>query len=299
VSRSFRARIIGASFAALAGACSLTTSLTGFSNGKDDSLAGAEGGLGEAGADTGAGSDGPLATDAPASTDAAGTSAYAAAVLADKPMLYYRLGEKDVAGKARDSSSAGRAATFKGSVVCGVPGAIAGDVDTACRFDNNTTAVFLADGPKFTGLLPYSLEAWARPTNVQGAGGHVVAACEQEPNDGYAMFFYQGAAPRWERETPAGTDTTLAPPISLSGYVHLVGTYDGTTLRLYVDGALASNSPSTKTYPGSHGQPFSIGANSNADTNYFEGDIDEVALYDHVLSPARIKAHHDIGKGMP
>lgn len=259
-----------------------------------------DGALGEAGAD--AGSDAPLGIDAPGSADAdaaAATSAYAAAVLADKPILYYRLGEKDIAGKALDSSISGRAATFKGGVVCGVPGAIAGDPDTACRFDNNTTAVFLADGPKFTGLVPYSLEAWARPTNVQGANGHVVAACEQEPNDGYAMFFYQGAGPRWERETPAGTDGTQAPPISPTGYAHLVGTYDGTTLRLYVDGVLASSSMTTKTYPGTHGQPFSIGANSNADSNHFEGDIDEVALYDHVLTQDRIKAHHDIGKGMP
>jgi hypothetical protein len=43
-----------------------------------------------------------------------------------------------------------------------------------------------------------------------------------------------------------------------------------------------------------------IGANgASADINNFGGDIDEVAIYDHVLTPERIRAHHQIGRGLP
>ena len=290
-----------ASVMVAAGACSLTTSLDGLSNGVDETTRdGADGGSG------GGGSDAPLASDGTATEGGdsaaidAGGSRYAAVVLADAPLLYYRLGETDLTNAAFDSSKSARPAAFKGAMVCGVPGAIANDSDTACRFDGNTTAVFVGSGPTFGGSPgpSYSLEAWAHPTSVAGPGGHVVAAVEQEPNDGYSLFFYLDRTPRFERETPTGTDGIVASPISGTAFVHLVGTFDGTTQRLYVDGALQQQGASSKTFPGNDNAPFSIGANSQADTNRFVGEIDEVALYDHVLTPDRIKLHTDVGRGL-
>ncbi|MEA2746568.1 MAG: hypothetical protein QOI41_711 [Myxococcales bacterium] len=283
-----------------AGACSLTTSLDGLSHGPDDTAL--EGGGGDAGSDALLAGDQAATADgdSAASNDAAGGATYAAVVLADDPLLYYRLGETDVTKPARDSSKSQRAATFKGAVVCGLPGAIANDSDTACRFDGTTTAVFAANGPTFAGAPgpSYSLEAWAHPTSYAGPNGHVVAAVEQESNDGYSIFFYLDASPRLERETPMGTDGIFASPIAGTTFVHLVGTFDGTMQRLYVDGVLQKQAASSKTFLGNHNAPFSIGANSQADTNLFVGEIDEVALYDHVLSPERIKLHHDVGRGL-
>ncbi len=45
------------------------------------------------------------------------------------------------------------------------------------------------------------------------------------------------------RERRAGT-SSAGPPIVLNQWTHLVGTYDGTTARLYVNGALAGSSGS-------------------------------------------------------
>jgi hypothetical protein len=298
------AATLGASVVVAAGACSLTTSLDGFTNGPIETPR--DGGPSrDAATDAlvgdGDGEGGGSARDADApGNDAAGLSAYAAAVLADNPFLYYRLGETDITKPAVDSSRSARPAAFKGSVVCGVPGAIANDVDTACRFDGTTTAVFVAKGPTFGGSPgpPCSLEAWAHPTHAPGPNGHAVAGVEQEPNDGYSIFFYDNKAPRFERETPMGTDGIIAPAISGTAFVHLVGTWDGTAQRLYVDGALQQQGNTTKTFPGNDNAPFSIGANSNADTNRFVGEIDEVAVYDHALTPERIKLHHDVGRGL-
>jgi hypothetical protein len=287
-----------------AGACSLTTSLDGLSNGPVEvDGSGPDGGGLDGGLLDGAllGADQAAAdADSDGGNDGAGGSAYAAVVLADAPILYYRLGETDLTKPARDSSKSARPAAFKGSMVCGLPGAIANDPDTSCRFDGMTTAVFVANGPTFAGspAPPYSLEGWAHPTTFAGPGGHVVAAVEQESNDGYSIFFYLDAKPRFERETPMGTDGIVGLPIAGTTFVHVVGTFDGTTQRLYVDGALQQQGASSKTFPGTDNAPFSIGANSQADTNRFVGEIDEVALYDHVLTPERIKLHHDVGRGL-
>jgi hypothetical protein len=280
-----------------AGACSLTTSLDGLSNGVDETTLDGAGGAAN---DALVGSDRAATDGGDSAAIDAGGSRYAAVVLADTPLLYYRLGETDLTKAAFDSSKSARPAAFKGAMVCGLPGAIANDSDTACRFDGNTTAVFVGSGPTFGGSPgpSYSLEAWAHPTDVAGPAGHVVAAVEQESNDGYSIFFYLDRSPRLERETPMGTDGIVAPPISGAAFVHLVGTFDGTTQRLYVDGALAQQAASSKTFPGNDNAPFAIGANSQADTNRFVGEIDEVALYDHVLTPERIKLHHDVGRGL-
>lgn len=125
-----------------------------------------------------------------------------------------------------------------------------------------------------------------------------MAACETEPNDGYAVFFYLDAKPRYERETDGGTDGLTGPLLMGTGFTHLMGTFDGMTQRLCVNAVLVDSQPSGKPIPGAASRPFSIGANGNADTNRFVGDIDEVALYDHILTPERIRVHHKVGSGL-
>lgn len=224
-------------------------------------------------------------------------SPYAAAVLEDAPILYYRLGEGTTAGPVVDLSVAPRNATVKGKVKAGVPSAIVNDPDTAFHFDGTTGAVFLPDGPTFAGTMPYTVEAWVQPTSF--VGGRVFAACQAAPNGGWAIYFDNDAKPHFERQTTLGTDGITGPAVTGTGFTHLVGTFDGTTQRLYVDGVFATAAPSTQVNPGSFGVPFVIGANgATAEINQFEGDIDEVAIYDHVLSEQRIRLHHMIGSGL-
>ena len=103
--------------AAIVVACSLTTSLSGYSNGPYDDAATAPTEAGAADALV----DAPSAEGAAPGDASADGSKYAATVLADDPILYYRLGETTAAGPAKDSSKSGRAATFKGAVIIGRP----------------------------------------------------------------------------------------------------------------------------------------------------------------------------------
>ena len=83
---------------------------------------------------------------------------------------------------------------------------------------------------------------------------------------------------------------------------HVVGTWAGGTSvpDIYVDGALdngSSNSQGTGTSTASFGFAMFIGARNLRDTAdfHFNGQIDEAALYDKVLSAARIEAHYNAG----
>jgi hypothetical protein len=71
-------------------------------------------------------------------------------------------------------------------------------------------------------------------------------------------------------------------------------TFDGITLLLFVDGAQVAASSYVKDLAPT-GAPLWIGA---ADTwGRHKGVIDEVAIYDKPLPPARIKAHYMAGLG--
>src|SRR4051812_34825637 len=105
------------------GACSLLTDLSGFSGGPVD--AGPPIAM-EAGSDAEAGAPLDAGVDAP--PDAG--SAYAAAVLADGPIAYLRLGDP-MGGTAADATGHGNSGTLGTGHTFGVPGALANDPNTA------------------------------------------------------------------------------------------------------------------------------------------------------------------------
>ena len=73
---------------------------------------------------------------------------------------------------------------------------------------------------------------------------------------------------------------------------HVVGTYDGTYYRLYVDGDLKSSLKDTTPVNYNAGTPWVIGANyyTNSAFRTFNGIIDEVHVFDRALDQRDIQA---------
>ena len=80
----------------------------------------------------------------------------------------------------------------------------------------------------------------------------------------------------------AGTPTRLAQ----GTWTHLATTYDGTTLRVYVNGVQVGSLAATGTIASSTGQ-VTIGGNS-VWGEYFAGAVDDVRIYNRALSAAEI-----------
>src|SRR5215216_5354529 len=75
-----------------------------------------------------------------------------------------------------------------------------------------------------------------------------------------------------------------------SARAYVVGTYDGTTLRLYVDGKLARQKRVGRTVSLSPKTHVEIGAWFGQSS--FEGTIDEVAIYNRSLDAATVADHY-------
>ncbi len=80
-------------------------------------------------------------------------------------------------------------------------------------------------------------------------------------------------------------DSGQAPAIGQ--WQHVAATYDGTTARFYIDGTQVA----TTTYTGNVGDSNSwrIGAYGATATGFFDGNIDNVRIYDRALSAAEIQ----------
>jgi len=91
--------------------------------------------------------------------------------------------------------------------------------------------------------------------------------------------------------TDTGTPSTTA-------WSHLVMTKAGSTLTLYVNGAAVATTTVAGIVNTSTGI-LAIGRTGGSSTDYFNGQIDEVAVYPIALPAARIYAHYAAGVSGP
>jgi Concanavalin A-like lectin/glucanases superfamily len=81
---------------------------------------------------------------------------------------------------------------------------------------------------------------------------------------------------------------------TLRGATYVVGTYDGSTLRLYVDGSLvAQQSSSLPVNTGS--APVELGSFLGGESWY--GTLDDVAVYRRALDVDSLRRHYKVGTG--
>ena len=88
----------------------------------------------------------------------------------------------------------------------------------------------------------------------------------------------------------AGNVNDLGTGINISAqWQHLCATYDGTTLQTYVDGVARTNAPKSLNTPAG---PLSVGK-SPGNNFSFNGNVDDVRVYDRVLSPSEVQLIFD------
>lgn len=218
---------------------------------------------------------------------------YSAEVLADSPLLYWRLG--DASGTtATDSSGNGRNGTYVGSPTLGATGLLTSDADTAVNFDGAN------DGADYSGSIlsaasAASIEFWVKVDALPGGTARPV-----DTGPEFALFSLDSSGNLLCRIDPSGAgtaDSTKA--LSVGVRYHVVATFDGAspgTARVYIDGALHGTA-SIGTTATVTANVLAVGKTAGSASRFFDGTVDELAIYGTVLSPTRIAAHYDAGSG--
>jgi hypothetical protein len=132
-----------------------------------------------------------------------------------------------------------------------------------------------------------TLEAWVRPTTN---AGWRTAIIKERGTTGllYALYASNGAKPRTENFTGAENAAAGTAALPLNAWSHLASTYDGTTLRFFVNGTQTGSKATTGAMPNT-ASPLRIGGNAIWG-EYFSGLIDEVRVYNRALNAAEITA---------
>lgn len=209
------------------------------------------------------------------------TLLYSTLVLQRQPSGYYHLSEAVGSSTVADSSANGYTGTVHGGVTLGVSGALQGPGElgnTAAQFDGSSGYISLASGLKTDGWSNLSVSCWFSP------GASVASTTRLLANDSPATSHngidigintsLAGCYCQIGNGTTFAT-ATFSTALSIGTWYHLVATWDGTTIRLYMDGvqqATASLSGSV----GTAAQALAIGYNPALGSNYFNGSIAEV-----------------------
>jgi len=228
--------------------------------------------------------------------DSAGSN-YASTVLADGPSHYYRLGESTNVVPAADEAGASDGA-YESSVM---RASLGYSTDGAAGFDGTTATAFVDTG--VTTLLDsaFSVEAWVNANDTDGPK-RIVAKDELGIEGQFILWFQDGKLRFHVRPSTTTWVIAEAPTTPPAGTTfHVVGVFDGTDAILYVDGAEVARtallSPAAPTTTNTNTLPITIGASSDPTTttprgHFFDGTIDEVAIYESALSATQIEAHY-------
>jgi glucose/arabinose dehydrogenase len=158
----------------------------------------------------------------------------------------------------------------------------------ALSFNGTSALVTVPAAPSLDLTTGMTLEAWVNPSALGGSWRTVIFK-ERTGGMLYSLYANNGSANRPVGQVFLGgaeQNAVGTAALPLNTWTHLAATYDGTALRLYVNGALTStlavSGALTKTT-----SPLRIGGNSIWG-EYFSGLIDDVRVYNRPLTAGEI-----------
>jgi uncharacterized membrane protein YeiH len=163
----------------------------------------------------------------------------------------------------------------------------------ALTFDGVNDWVTVADANALDLTTAMTLEAWVYPTASGGGAWRNVLIKERPGGEVYNLYANTDTnAPVVYVVRAAQVDVPLdargTGALPLNTWTHLAATYDGTTLRLFVNGTQVGSRAVSGALVTSAGA-LRIGGNS-VWGEYFAGRLDDVRIYNRALTPAEIAA---------
>ena len=165
----------------------------------------------------------------------------------------------------------------------------AGKSGGALAFNGSSSWVTVPDAPSLDLTKGFTLEAWVKPATDLGSAWATILFKEQLNDPVYGLYANSDtASPAGVMSVPSGTAAVrgLAPlPADVWSFVAV--SWDGGTLRLFVNGIKVSIHSVSGTLPISSG-PLRVGGNG-VRGEWFDGLIDDVRIYNQSISGTNIR----------
>ena len=185
----------------------------------------------------------------------------------------------------KDSSGWGNNGTFSGS-----PAWVPVATGFAMNFNGSTHGV-VSDQMGLNATTGLSLAAWVKPNLL--ANQDLISRATFGSVDGYALSLLSNgkASVHFNQASFGDTyrlDSTTSYPTSGNTWMHVAATYNGSTMRLYINGVEEDSA----TGPGAIAANLlnvGIGGQANGSRRY-RGDMDDARIYNRALTAAEVAA---------
>jgi len=220
------------------------------------------------------------------------------AVLDDNPVAYWRLEEQGASNLAADFTGNGHTATYQGGVTQGVARPLLNFPDNRNASLDGSNDYIVLNSPltaaEFGGSGSYSIEMWFNADRLHQ--GDLVALTDVS-TDGHGVLLETNTngTIRYLHRVPSGVSGGQNIFSSLTyetdHWHQLVVVNDNGQMRLYLDTLLDPVS-ATAANPINFSMDLALGRlGATHGQRYFDGMIDEVALYNYALTPDQIARH--------
>jgi uncharacterized repeat protein (TIGR03803 family) len=186
-------------------------------------------------------------------------------------------------GTAADATGNGHQGTISGAV------GVSGKYGSALSFDGVDDKVSIANAADLGFKTGMTLEAWVRPDTLQSVSAIVLK--EAPSGLAYALYANNSANRPSGVASIAGAkrDATSSSALTAAAWSHLAVTYNGSLLKLWVNGVLRGSRSITGSILVSNGA-LMIGG-SNVLGEHFDGVIDNVRLYNRALGAEEVQTN--------
>lgn len=214
-------------------------------------------------------------------------------ILADSPVAYWRMGDASGSTALMDISGNGYNAVLGGSYTLGSSGKLSGDADTAVTFASNAYATM---GSMGTMPTTGTIEMWLNQSSLSNYpnvfsthnNGNVGIRFEAASDGSLLVSIGNDAASSQKVAYFASSG------LSASTWYHIAFVWDKTQNKLwtYLNGSVVENGTANSIWPTSF---TNVVMGVGFTNRYFNGRLDEVAIYNTALNSTQIAAHYAAG----
>ena len=174
-----------------------------------------------------------------------------------------------------------------------------GKVGNAFKFSGQNY-VSVADAPVLNPTSAITVEGWINRQAVVGSWDPVIkkTGINGSQTGGYSLEFSGNniAFLVYNNGNYYGWTASASATLQLGQWYHVAGVYDGSSVRLYVNGSQVGNAVTTSGAIVPSTNPLRIGNDpSNPTTRFFNGLVDEASVYSAALTAAEIQAIYNAG----
>ncbi len=185
-----------------------------------------------------------------------------------------------------DSSGQGNHGNVNGS-----PQVVAGPTGSAMQFDGTSDYVEITDTPSLDMNQQITISTWIRP-DAKGTQ-YLVKKADHGETDGFELSLSSSGKVfvRFNQASDKNDyrlNSTVTYPTDGNEWMHVVATYDGSSIKLYINGQL-DNSRDEQFTIATNNLPLALGAQHGGYRAY-SGGMDDVQIYDRAVDAAEVQS---------